>query len=395
MLKNLTLFLVLAGVLTYCTQQEKQKKVIIDNGLDFDRIHETVYISLSSLDMEAEQAQQIAVLDDLGRRVEIQLVDQEKDGQPDGFLFQPEVKAKQSATYFVKVMTEKLSATASPVCYSRFVPERIDDYAWENDRVAFRMYGPTAQRMKEEGIDGGIISSGIDCWLKKVSYPIINKWYLANKTTPGAYHIDHGEGLDDYHVGISRGCGGLAVKEGEQFFLPENYSAYNTLSTGKIRTAFNLDFAEFKVGDRIVKLSNHIELDKGSNLSKIVVAIDDSPAVAVGMAIGEELGEIKENKAKGWVSYWQKHNGSFLATAILCNPDDYQGLEVFQSDIKDESNVYINLKVNSGKVTYYSGFTWTKAAQFSSKAEWYEYLNQVSDQHTNPLQVKIDRSSIL
>ena len=62
-------------------------------------------------------------------------------------------------------------------CYSRIVPERIDDYAWENDKVAFRTYGPAAQKLVEQGKKGGIISSGIDCWLKKVNYPVINKWY--------------------------------------------------------------------------------------------------------------------------------------------------------------------------------------------------------------------------
>src|SRR5687767_4261811 len=53
--------------------------------------------------------------------------------------------------------------------YCRAVPERADDFAWENDLAAFRVYGP-ALRSKPE-------NSGIDCWLKRVEYPIIDKWY--------------------------------------------------------------------------------------------------------------------------------------------------------------------------------------------------------------------------
>src|SRR5205085_8225450 len=94
--------------------------------------------------------------------------------------------------------------------YSRFVPERIDDYAWENDRVAFRTYGPVTQRIVEEGKPGGTLSSGLDCWLKRVPYPVIDKWYKKS-IEGGSYHKDEGEGYDPYHVGLSRGCGGIGV----------------------------------------------------------------------------------------------------------------------------------------------------------------------------------------
>ena len=39
-------------------------------------------------------------------------------------------------------------------CFSRIVPERIDDYTWENDKVAFRTYGPAAQSLVEGGKKG-------------------------------------------------------------------------------------------------------------------------------------------------------------------------------------------------------------------------------------------------
>lgn len=50
-----------------------------------------------------------------------------------------------------------------------FVPERKDDFAFENDKVAFRIYGPALKDSKE--------NSGIACWLKRVDSPIIDKWY--------------------------------------------------------------------------------------------------------------------------------------------------------------------------------------------------------------------------
>ncbi len=46
---------------------------------------------------------------------------------------------------------------------ARFVPERMDDFAFENDKVAFRVYGPALKNSQE--------NNGTDCWLKRVDYP--------------------------------------------------------------------------------------------------------------------------------------------------------------------------------------------------------------------------------
>ena len=107
--------------------------------------------------------------------------------------------------YGALIMCLSLSAenTASKsATFCRLVPERKDDFAWENDKIAFRAYGPALRKSKE--------NSGIDCWLKRVNYPIINKWYK-DSAAGKSYHKDHGEGYDPYKVGDSRGCGGTAL----------------------------------------------------------------------------------------------------------------------------------------------------------------------------------------
>lgn len=41
-------------------------------------------------------------------------------------------------------------------------PERVDDIAWENDRIAFRTYGPALQATGEKAY-------GCDIWVKRSS----------------------------------------------------------------------------------------------------------------------------------------------------------------------------------------------------------------------------------
>ena len=82
--------------------------------------------------------------------------------------------------------------------YGRYVPERFDDFAWENDKVAFRMYGKSLEGRKDNAF-------GTDVWVKKTSKLVINDWY---KT--GDYHHDHGDGMDYYNVGLTLGAGDIA-----------------------------------------------------------------------------------------------------------------------------------------------------------------------------------------
>ncbi len=60
--------------------------------------------------------------------------------------------------------------------FARYVPERLDDFAWENDRIAHRIYGPALETAAAGGFQ--MIASGIDVWSKRVRYPIVDRWYL-------------------------------------------------------------------------------------------------------------------------------------------------------------------------------------------------------------------------
>lgn len=138
--------------------------------------------------------------------------------------------------------------------YFRFVPTSIEDYTWENNRVAFRTFGPAGQTLEENCQEGGIISSGLDCWLKKVDYPVINKWHKAYEGEGISYDEDHGEELDNYHVGISRGAGGLTIKGAvDEYFVSKNFTTFNSVSNGPLRTLFQLDYENWEGPDETVK----------------------------------------------------------------------------------------------------------------------------------------------
>ncbi|MGS0527244.1 DUF4861 family protein [Zobellia nedashkovskayae] len=75
-----------------------------------------------------------------------QWVDNDQDGSNDELLFQAEVAANGSSEFTTLIDSTKAPEDSDVIAYSRLVPERTDDYTWENDKVAFRTYGPTGEK---------------------------------------------------------------------------------------------------------------------------------------------------------------------------------------------------------------------------------------------------------
>jgi hypothetical protein len=383
------LYSVIVTLLFSCNKEENKTIITIKNTLDFERTFETIEIKKSEL--KTDNFTSIGIKDKkTGKLLITQFVDNDGDGSMDKILFQPKIAANSIANFQIVHISKENQPKAENLCYSRFVPERTDDYTWENDKVAFRVFGPVAQKMIEENIPGGTLSSGVDAWLKKVKYPIINKWYIKDATETGSYHKDTGEGLDNFHVGVSRGVGGLAVKLDSTFYFSKNYTKYRTITTGPIRTSFYLEYENWNASSKMIKESKIITLDLGNNLSKFSTSIKGVNKIYAGLTLHEKDGEVSGNKEQGWVSYWQPHADSTLGTAIVADKNTFYDFENHNVAAKDLSNAYAHLNTTNNKVIYYAGFTWGKSKQFSSKKDWENYLIQFSKQINTPLEVVVN-----
>ena len=384
---KLVLSLILLGsILSY---SQKSKIITITNPLKIDREFETVELSKNALGLKTSDVLEKYGVREIGTTAFLisQCVDENGDGISDVLLFQPNVKSSSSKKYEL-VLNEQNKETIS-YCYSRFVPERTDDYAWENNKVAFRTYGPVAQKMTEDKVKGGTLTSGIDAWLKRVEYPILNKWYEKYTTGTGTYHKDTGEGLDNFHVGDSRGIGGVAVKIDTSYYYSKNFISWKTITTGPIRTSFILTYADWDAaGNKITEVKN-ISLDYGSFLSKFEIAISGTNSLSTGITLHENDGKTEGNLKEGWIDYWQKIDDSELGTGIVFPKNEALSFEKYVVSKKDLCNLYVTLKVNNNKVVYYSGFGWKKQGEYTTKESWENYLGQFANKINNPLRVKI------
>lgn len=388
-LKKTALALIVISLSSF-NSKEDTATITVKNTLNQERSNETVVLTKEFL--KINDLAHLGIRDKKSGEIQItQTVDIDGDGILDELLFQPKIAAKSKKEYIIFQISESQRPKTEIYCYSRFVPERTDDYAWENNNVAFRTYGPRAQKMIEQNIQGGTLSSGIDAWLKRVEYPVINKWYDKMTSGKGTYHEDSGEGLDNFHVGSSRGVGGTAVKRDSIYYISKNFVTYKTITTGPIRTSFILTYADWDAAGNKITETKKISLDYGNFLSKFEISVSGTNELSTGLTLHEKKGTVASNFKEGWLDHWEKIDDSEIGTGIVVPDKKLIGIENYLTPKPDLSNHYATIKVVDNKVLYYAGFGWKKQGTFTSKEAWESYLSLFSQRVNNPLVITLKK----
>ncbi len=256
--------------------------------------------------------------------------------------------------------------------FARYVPERKGDFAWENDLIAFRAYGPALRTSKE--------NSGIDCWLKRVNYPIIDKWY--KEADEGkTYHKDHGEGYDPYHVGSSAGCGGTSLWINGKREPLETFTQYEVIKCTPERSVFKLTY-ECEIDGTVYGEERTFTIEVGKRLFSIdsVFTKDGQVAaglpVCIGITTHDGKAEAFHNREKGWIACWEAIDGSDLGTAARIDPSRIDAIKEVKAKKSDESHIFILTQADDhGRLRYQAGYGWEKAGAIKSQAQWKRYLN--------------------
>jgi Domain of unknown function (DUF4861) len=218
---------------------QTQLTITATNRLKVAREHETIEVTPQALASLAEKdLMKLHVFDSSGKEVLSQAVDTDYDDyhKPDILIFQADFAPNETKTFTVTAGKKREYKKDDFRAYGRFVRERFDDFAWENDRIAHRTYGKALITWKGEPLT----SSSIDIWSKRTSKLVINDWYMVDN-----YHVDLGEGADVYSAGPTRGCGGSGIWANEQLYIPTNFVDSRVLTNGPIRVMFELVYEPF------------------------------------------------------------------------------------------------------------------------------------------------------
>ncbi|MBQ1627005.1 MAG: DUF4861 domain-containing protein [Prevotella sp.] len=297
----------------------------------------------------------------------------------------------------------------------KMYPTRKDDIAWENDRGAYRVYGPALQRTGEK-------SFGTDVWTKNTPEIVVEDRYTADydgnilkniyhKKGQGdkwrdedlhtSFHLDHGNGLDCYSVGSTLGCGTPALMDGNTLIYPYCYKEYEILDNGPLRFTVALTYHPAKVKkDENVVEHRIMSLDKGSNFNKITIwyeGLTKPCDFASGVVIHSE---DKESVVLGsnYVHYADptdnpaKHNFQVYVAALFPYGDVKTKMLKYDTPNKGiEGHALGILKKleNNQKYTYYAGSAWSKA-DVRTQREWQVRIDSFLNAIAMPLEVTIE-----
>jgi hypothetical protein len=290
-------------------------------------------------------------------------------------LLQVSVPMQSTITLSIDKVKSSLQVTKT---YGRFVPERKEDFAWENDKIAFRMYGKELENTPKE------MAYGMDVWVKSTSRMVINERYKR-----GRYHENLGDGMDYYHVGLTLGAGNIAPYLNDSIYYSRNYVRWKILDNGPLRTTFQLEYDDWDVAGKKVKAIKTISLDAGSQLNKVqalyTYSDTSSLPIAVGIIKRKDPGTLLLDEKQGVMGYWEPEMGDYGITGVGCvfvtNPT--------QMKLTNQQLLTISHSVKNKPFIYYTGAAWNKAGVYTSADQWFSYLHQFKNHLNNPLLITL------
>ena len=406
----LTLLSAVVG-LPGCSPAEKALLTLqVSNPLNDDRMNEVVEMDASLL--KGIRSGSFCLKDEAQKECPYQFT---SDGK---FLFSASVAANGSSLYR---LVPGRPAPADTLLHGRQFKERDDDFAWENDRSAYRAYGPALQARGERGF-------GYDIFTKRVERPVLEKfyanacnqqvWNVINELRRNghqaqgdslertiSYHVDHGEGMDVFSVGPTLGAGTAALLDAEgNIAFPWCYERYEVLDQGPLRFTFRLTFRPFALGsDQEVVESRTISLDRGAFLNRTVEHFGGLTAptpLAAGIPLRPQHPDGFATDAQhGWVAYAdstdnaQAGNGVIYVAAL--SPAFTRTLvqHYKPEERRDHGNALghvlaVGDYVPQSDFTYYWGSGWSKGFMPDMRA-WKNYLTHFSQCLRHPLEVKV------
>ena len=371
--------------IVFAIQACSQRVIIqVENQASFDRKTETIEIQWNEINtkLNLSNSSPVAVSED-GNKIVHQVIDIDANGTPDYLLFQSSFKQDEKKQF--TIMKVEANVPVESITDAKYILPR-KDVAWENDCIAFRIYG---------GPLAGDVQSGLDVWVKRVRYHIIDKWYDGDSLKGKkriSYHVDHGEGADMFNVGKTLGAGGSALWVDTTLCQFGLFTKEQIIATGPIRAMFTVTYDTVLADGETLNEEKTYTLDAGENLNRIDVhytGLKKDGAVNIALGLVKREGTIPySDESNNWLSLWGLVNddstNGYLGTGLILPKRSYR-------ERREDANNYLIIGSTSAdkQFTYYAGAGWTRSGDFSSVDNWNSYLKTFTLRLESPLRVMI------
>ena len=258
---------------------------------------------------------------------------------------------------------------------ARFVPERSDDFVFENTLIAGRIYG--------QALEGNPTSPGIDIWVKLPGKLVADEWYKGFLTESDEYyHHDHG-GKDCYKVAVSLGGGASApLIDGKLCYPATNYRSWEILENTPEKVVFTLHYPAWEAAEGVT-----VALDKTITVVADTYFCDvediytfegaEKLTIAAGINTHAALETVEEEYVNpDRVAIWEhasdqtfEPEDGMIGVAVIVPGATDAGLLS-----EDETHLLVCKEIASGEPFRYSfGSCWSKGA-VKTYEDWFDLV---------------------
>ncbi len=302
----------------------------------------------------------------------------------------------------------------------RIYPNRWDDLVWENDRCAWRFYGPDAHKhMKNDAY-------GFDTFVKNTPHPMQDQLYHNELTSYGVnqrmkkdksplnwnevhrgytYHRNHGAGMDAYTVGATLGAGAAALKTASgELVYPLYYEKAEILDNGPLRFTVRMTMPKRAINGDSIREIRLISQDCGSHFARVEISyegLSKATPICTGIVVHDSAPQAYVlNKKEGFVTYAE----ALDHPTNRMDGEHYIGIFIAPNDLKNQKvkvayqplaekraggigHALIESTYTPGKpFIYYTGSAWS-LYDVPTHAIWQETLRHEASILQNGLQL--------
>ena len=258
---------------------------------------------------------------------------------------------------------------------ARFVPERSDDFVFENNLIAGRFYG--------EALEGNPTSPGIDIWVKLPGKLVADEWYKGFlEESDEYYHHDHG-GKDCYKVSVSLGGGASApMVDGMLCYPKTNFRSWEIVEDTPEKVVFTLHYPAWELPD-----SSKVSLDKTVTVVadqyfcdvEDIYTFEGRPSLEIAAGINihkaQETVEDQDIVTGRSIAIWEhasdqtyEPEDGMLGVAVMMSGADYTG------GTGDGTHLVLARTVASGEpFRYRFGSCWSKG-DIQTVEDWFKLV---------------------
>lgn len=263
-----------------------------------------------------------------------------------------------------------LGACAAARVDAAYLPERLDDFCWENPFCGMRAYGPALARPRPEG--QGLSTSGIDVFNKGVGEPVLVETIRRALRERRSYHTPNGRCFDAYTVGPGCGCGGIARRGADGVWRPGgNWKAQRVLEKTSERAVFELVYDAYVLRGTVTADSPFVRFDATATAQTESGALW-GPGLDLSPARGHD-GVQKIRPAEGTAALFESGANGSMAAVVLdpgCGP---------ATVMFDATGSLCFLVPADRPLVFYAGAAWRGAGVFPTAEKWFAYVMDFSE----------------